>query len=114
MAKPGSIDRRVVDLGPVESIPLGEGRELRVSRDRTIAVFRSRNGNLYATQASCPHRGGPLADGVVGGNVLICPLHAVKFDLETGAALGGACEALKTYDVEASAAGTILLRMGEP
>jgi nitrite reductase (NADH) small subunit len=49
-------------------------------------------------QAACPHKGGPLADGLVGGTTLICPLHAWKFDLATGQALFGDC-GLKTYPV---------------
>jgi nitrite reductase (NADH) small subunit len=58
---------------------------------RRVAVFHARDGRLYATQADCPHRGGPLADGLVGGGVLICPLHERRFDLTTGEAQDGDC-----------------------
>ncbi len=61
-------------------------------------MFHTRGGDVYAVQAECPHRGGPLADGLVGGTTLICPLHAWKFDLTTGQALFGDC-GLKTYPV---------------
>ena len=54
-----------------------------------IAVFHTRAGGVYATQALCPHRQGPLADGLIGGTTLLCPLHAWKFDLATGEALDG-------------------------
>jgi nitrite reductase [NAD(P)H] small subunit len=73
----------LVDLGPAGFIPLGEGRAF-VVNETTIAVFRQRDGRLFATDNTCPHRGGPLADGIVGGGKVICPLHAWKFDLETG------------------------------
>jgi nitrite reductase (NADH) small subunit len=90
-------------------IPLGEGRLFRVG-EVPIAVFRGRAGEVFATQADCPHRGGPLADGIMGGGKLICPLHGFKFDLATGQPEGGACAALATYRVSVSEDGDILLR----
>ncbi|MGE0681701.1 MAG: Rieske (2Fe-2S) protein [Candidatus Binatia bacterium] len=79
----GKTSWRTVDLGPVDFLPLGEGRAY-VVNGLMIAVFRQRDGRLFATDNSCPHRGGPLADGIIGAGKLICPLHAWKFDLETG------------------------------
>jgi len=70
-------------LGAVSAIPLGEGRNFEVLGEK-IAVFRTRSAELFAVQASCPHRGGPLADGLLGGTTLICPLHAWRFDVSTG------------------------------
>jgi nitrite reductase (NADH) small subunit len=84
-------------LGPLSRIPLGEGRVYAVAGEN-IAVFRMRSGEVYAVQAACPHRGGPLADGLIGGTTLICPLHSWKFDLTTGQALFGDC-GIKTYQV---------------
>jgi nitrite reductase (NADH) small subunit len=74
---------------------------------RRVAVFRSRSGQLHATQAECPHRGGPLADGVVSNSMVVCPLHEFKFDLETGRPKGSSCQALKVYPVSVNAAGEI-------
>lgn len=74
---------RTVDLGSIDFLPLGEGRAY-VVNGLVIAVFRQRDGHLFAADNSCPHRGGPLADGIIGAGKLICPLHAWKFDLETG------------------------------
>ncbi|MEP6716927.1 MAG: Rieske (2Fe-2S) protein [Terriglobia bacterium] len=84
-------------LGSVSAIPVGEARVFDVDGER-VAVFRPRGGGIYAVQAECPHKGGPLADGLVGGTTLICPLHGWKFDLTTGAALFGEC-GLKTFPV---------------
>ncbi len=53
---------------------------------------------LFAVQAGCPHKGGPLADGLIGESTVICPLHAWKFDLATGEPAMGSCK-LKTYPV---------------
>ena len=89
---------RLVDLGPVNFIPLGEGRAYIVN-DLTLAVFRQRDGRLFAIDNACPHRGGPLADGVIGAGKVICPLHAWKFDLETGRCLGETA-AVRTYPVQ--------------
>jgi nitrite reductase (NADH) small subunit len=97
-----------LDLGPVERIPPGEGRTFQL-RDRRIAVFRTRAGEVYATQASCPHRGGPLADGLVGERCVVCPLHGYQFDLATGAPIGHACEGVATYRVSVGDDGRIHL-----
>jgi nitrite reductase/ring-hydroxylating ferredoxin subunit len=78
----------VTRLGPVDEIPFGEGRAYAVD-DRTIAVFRLRDGSLRAVSAVCPHRGGPLADGLVDRRVVMCPLHQHTFDLTTGCSTTG-------------------------
>ena len=69
----------------VDDVPLGEGRVLTLD-GRKIAVFRAAGG-WYALDAVCPHRGGPLADGIVCDRAVICPLHDRRYDLATGAAL---------------------------
>ena len=94
-------------LGPLSEIPLGEGRTFSAGGEK-VAVFRTRAGELFATQAECPHRGGPLADGLVGGTTLICPLHSWKFDLTSGQALRGVC-GLRTFPVHADEDGQIVL-----
>ncbi len=96
-----------VILAPLETIPPGEGREFSVAGER-IAVIRSRTGQVFAVQAGCPHKSGPLADGLIGGSTLICPLHSWKFDLSSGEALTGSCR-LKTYAVRLDDAGRIVL-----
>ena len=84
-------------VGPVEDIPVGEGRAYAVG-DLQIAVFRLRTGALRATQAVCPHAGGPLADGQLDDSVVLCPLHAAAFELETGHARSG-LPSLRLYPV---------------
>ncbi len=91
----GKTSWRSVDLGSVEVIPPGEGRTF-VVQQTEIAVFRQRDGQLFAVDNHCPHRGGPLADGIVGGGTVICPLHARKFDLATGRCQGEEMP-LRTY-----------------
>jgi nitrite reductase (NADH) small subunit len=84
-------------LGLVSQIPEGEGRTFDVGGAH-VAVFRTRDGGVFATQAQCPHRQGPLADGLLGTHTLVCPLHEWKFDLATGKALQGECN-LSVYPI---------------
>ena len=72
-----------VNLGSVAAIPLGQGRCYLLGATE-IAIFRQRDRRLFAIQNRCPHRQGPLAEGVIGANRVICPLHAHQFNLETG------------------------------
>lgn len=98
------------NLGSVENIPLGEGREYQIAGE-LIAIFRERSGALHAVQALCPHRGGALADGLVGAGKVVCPMHAFKYELSNGQGVGHDCTALKTYRVRVNLHGEILLRL---
>ena len=87
-----------ISLGSVSRIPLGQGRCYVIGSEE-IAVFRQRDGRLFATQNRCPHRQGPLSEGVIGGGLVICPLHAHRFNLKDGAgAEPGEC--VKVYRVQ--------------
>ena len=100
-----------VRLGQLSEIPPGEGRTF-AAGDKHVAVFHSRDGRVFATQATCPHRGGPLADGLLGGSTLVCPLHEWSFDLQSGMAIHGQC-GIAVYPVTAAADGTLVLEMEE-
>jgi uroporphyrinogen-III synthase len=97
-----------INLGRVEQIPLGEGRAFQVAGEK-IAVFRPRDGGLFATEAVCPHRQGPLADGLVGGGKVYCPLHGFAFDLASGRCLNSTSAGARTFKVSLSPQGDILL-----
>jgi nitrite reductase (NADH) small subunit len=95
-----------INLGRVENIAAGQGRCYLVAGEE-VAVFRQRDGRLFAIQNRCPHKQGPLAEGIAGGDKVICPLHSHKFNLETGeGSEKGEC--VKTYRVT-EANGEILL-----
>ncbi|MBZ5666272.1 MAG: nitrite reductase small subunit NirD [Acidobacteriia bacterium] len=66
-----------------DNIPLREGRAVNVG-GLDIAVFNL-GGRFLAVDNRCPHNGGPLADGIVSGTTVVCPLHAWRVDLECGA-----------------------------
>jgi nitrite reductase/ring-hydroxylating ferredoxin subunit len=76
-------------VGRVEEVPPGEGRAF-VAGGVQVAVFRLRDGSLHATQAACPHAGGPLADGQTDADVLVCPLHLFAYRWRDGASTSGA------------------------
>ncbi|GAC1357734.1 MAG: nitrite reductase small subunit NirD [Ktedonobacteraceae bacterium] len=105
MMTPGRV---LYNLGPITRLPLGEGRSFLVGETQ-IAIFRTRKDEVFATQASCTHKSGPLADGIVGDGKVVCPLHAFKFDLASGEPVGNPCAALKTYPVSVNPDGDILL-----
>src|SRR5215813_11101643 len=92
------------NLGSLTRIPSGEGRTFQIE-DVPVAVFHTRSGNVFATQAACPHKAGPLADGITGAGKVICPLHAYTFDLATGEPIGNTCQALTIYRVFVSEDG---------
>jgi nitrite reductase (NADH) small subunit len=106
-----------VVLGQADDIPAGEGRNFEFAGER-IAVFHTRSGDFYAVQARCPHKKGPLADGLVGGTTIICPLHSWKFDLTTGEPvpkeLAPSDCRLKTYSLRVDDAGHIVLTLPPP
>ena len=99
----------VVTLENVEAIPVGEGRAFTVG-ERRIAVFRNRQGELFATQARCPHRDGPLFDGLLGGCTVVCPLHGMRFDLTTGCSSDPKFS-LETYPVRIDEQGRVLVEL---
>ncbi len=82
-------------LGPVSQVPPGEGRSFIVN-GVGIAVFHTRSGNIRATQAYCPHRGGPLADGLTDDSTVVCPLHDRVYAFASGEGVGNDC-ALRVY-----------------
>lgn len=65
-----------------ENIPLREGRAVKVGHEE-IAIFNL--GEKFRAVANrCPHRGGPLADGIVSGDSIVCPLHGWRVCLSSG------------------------------
>ncbi|TYP84633.1 Rieske (2Fe-2S) protein [Blastococcus xanthinilyticus] len=84
-------------VGRVADIPSGEGRAF-VAGGVQVAVFRMRDGSLHATQAACPHAGGPLADGQTDVDVLVCPLHLYAYRWSDGASTSGAAP-VRVYPV---------------
>ena len=75
-------DIRWIRVARCEWIPSREGRAVRIG-DQELAIFNLGDGFL-ATDNECPHKGGPLCDGIVTGRAVVCPLHGWKINLESG------------------------------
>ena len=75
-------ERRWIRVTTCDSVPPREGRAALIG-DREIAIFNL-GDRFLAVDNRCPHRGGPLADGIVAGSAVVCPLHAWKVCLEDG------------------------------
>jgi nitrite reductase (NADH) small subunit len=86
-----------LDIGPTGQIAPGNARTLPVQGGEEIAIFRTLNNEFHALVNKCPHKAGPLSQGIVHGGVVTCPLHSWNISLKTGEALGegpderGAC-----------------------
>ena len=71
-----------VAVAKSEEVPEGGSRQL-AAGGRAVAVWRL-GGALYALDGTCPHRGGPLGEGVVADGVVTCPWHGWRFEVRTG------------------------------
>jgi nitrite reductase (NADH) small subunit len=98
------------DLGPLNSIPPRGARTVRVPR-REIAVFRTASDEVFALENRCPHKGGPLSEGIVHGRKVACPLHNWIINLEDGEATGADKGCTRSFPVKVEN-GRIYLDMG--
>ena len=78
-------DQTWLKVTPTDSLPPREGRCVEIAGCQ-VAIFNTAEG-FIAVENRCPHRGGPLADGIVNGTAVVCPLHAWKFDLLSGVSI---------------------------
>lgn len=88
-----------VALCVLDDIAIGLGRAFDVG-GRTLAVFHSRDGKVFAVDGTCPHKGGPIVDGMLIGEQVVCPLHAYRYAGTSGECdQPGAC-AIEAYPAE--------------
>jgi nitrite reductase (NADH) small subunit len=86
------------DIGALDDIPLRGARCVKTPSGK-IAVFRTAEDAVLAIEDHCPHKGGPLSQGIVHGASVTCPLHNWVISLETGKALGADEGAVRTIPV---------------
>jgi len=84
--QPQMSDEVWVRVSRIEDIPPLGSRVVRINGE-SIAVFRTATDEVYALTDRCPHRGGPLSQGIVFGDRVACPLHDWVIELKTGIAV---------------------------
>jgi len=90
---------RWIKIGSINDIPRRGARCVATPQGR-IAVFRTADDQVFAIKDRCPHKGGPLSQGIVHGTSVTCPLHNWVISLETGKALGADEGAVRTIPVK--------------
>ncbi len=96
-----------IDVGALDDVPVRGARMVKTLAG-CVALFRTEEEVVFATSNVCAHKGGPLAEGIVHGRKVTCPLHNWVYSLETGEAQGADEGAIATYPVRVEA-GRILL-----
>ncbi len=96
-----------IDIGDINDIPLRGARVVKTPVG-CVALFRTDDAEVRAISDRCPHKGGPLSEGIVHDNKVTCPLHNWVLDLNTGEAQGADEGRVDTFPVKVEA-GRILL-----
>ena len=89
---------RYIDIAALTDIPRQGARVVKTPHG-CIALFRTADDQIFALEDRCPHKGGPLSEGIVHGTSVTCPLHAWVFDLATGVTEGTDDGAVRTFGV---------------
>ena len=87
-----------IDIAALNDIPRRGARVVKTNHG-CVAIFRSFEDKVFAIDDSCPHKQGPLSEGIMHGNSVTCPLHSLVIDLETGLAQGGEQGGVNTYEI---------------
>lgn len=83
-----SVDKqKEVAVATVEEITVDIPKEVLIE-ETSIAIFKTKDDTIFALENKCPHRGGPLSQGIVSGAHVFCPLHDWKISLNDGEAQG--------------------------
>lgn len=96
-----------IDIGALEDIPVRGARVIK-TRAGCVALFRTGADEVFAIDDTCPHKAGPLSEGIVHDRAVTCPLHNWVISLETGQVRGPDEGHVRTYGVRVDD-GRILL-----
>ena len=105
-----SLQAKWLDIGPVTQIEPGMAATLPVEGGEEVAVFHTMRGEVYALVNKCPHKQGPLSQGIVHGDSVTCPLHNWRISLRSGEALGDDEGCVPTIPVKVDCGRIYLLR----
>lgn len=96
-----------IDIAALEDIPRQGARVVKTPQG-CVAVFRTADDQVFALEDRCPHKGGPLSEGIVHGSQVTCPLHGWVFDMATGMAQGADEGVVRTFEARTEG-GRVLL-----
>jgi nitrite reductase (NADH) small subunit len=99
-----------IDIGAISDIPQRGARCVK-NGDTTIAIFRTADNKVFAIEDKCPHKNGPLSQGIVHDGCVTCPLHNWVISLETGKAQGADEGSVRTWPLKVED-GRILIGLG--
>lgn len=99
-----------LDIGAAVDIPLRGARTVPVEGGEEIAVFRTGANRIYALVNRCPHKKGPLSQGIVHGDSVACPLHNWVISLATGEAMGADVGCTPTIPVQVVSGRVLICR----
>jgi nitrite reductase (NADH) small subunit len=99
-----------LDIGWLHEIPMRGSRTVPVAGGEEIAVFRTGDNQVFALANRCPHKGGPLSQGIVYAHSVTCPLHNWKIALATGEAQGADKGCTPVIPVKISAGRVLICR----
>lgn len=105
------LDKTWIDIGALDDIPRQGARIVKAARG-CIAVFRTVDDEVFAIDDRCPHKGGPLSEGIVHGKFVTCPLHNWVISLDTGAAQGADSGQVATHKIKVER-GRLLLSIAD-
>lgn len=96
-SEPTARVKTILEVGPIEDFPQGSRKTIELSAGRELALYNI-NGEFYAIDNFCPHKGAPLAEGNLCEHVIECDWHGWQFDVRTGECLT-VREKIETYEV---------------
>ncbi len=98
----------MINIGHINDIP-SQGARVVQTEQGDIAIFRTTDDSVFAVANRCPHKGGPLADGIVSGHTVTCPLHNWRINLEDGQAIAPDEGWVECFTVQVDAEGQLFL-----
>jgi len=101
-----------LDIGWLDQIPVRGARTVPVAGGEEIAVFRTGDNQVFALVNRCPHKGGPLSQGIVHGHSVACPLHNWSIALKSGIAQGEDKGCTPTVPVKVVSGRVLICRAG--
>ena len=99
----------MIDIGALDEIPAQGARVVKTAQG-CVAVFRTADDRVFALNDQCPHKGGPLSQGIVHGDRVACPLHGWLIQLDSGSAVAPDEGCVKRHEAKVEN-GRVFLRV---